>query len=111
MKCGLWIFCLILTLGFTGCATGPRAPFVPSQAMLLTATVAPLSTEFNDTPVDELRVGTASTTNICGLFAIGDCSLYTAARNGDLKTIVFADYENFSFFGLYQSTTVRVYGK
>lgn len=100
-----------LTLGFTGCALGPRAPFSPAQAVFFNNTSAPLTTEYAETPVAGLRSGEASAVNIMGLFAFGDCGLRAAAEEGELKTISFADYANFNVLGIYQKTTVTVYGK
>lgn len=102
---------LTLALGSTGCATGPKAPFAPASAGLFTNTVAPLSTEYDNTPVAGLRSGEASAVNILGLFAFGDCSLRTAAQSGRLSVVSFADYANFNVLGVYQKTTVTVYGK
>lgn len=107
--------CFVMSLGaialaLSGCAVGPSAPFVPAHAVCFNSTQAPLSTEFNSTPVENLRNGQASTTNILGMFAFGDCSLKTAAEEGGLKTIEFADYTNFNVLGIYQKTTVTVYG-
>lgn len=101
----------LLAMTFTGCALGPKAPFEPTQALFFTSTSAPLSTDFASTSVTNLRRGTASTNNLFGLFAFGDCSIKEAAEEGGLDTIEFADYSNFNLFGIYQSTTVTVYGK
>lgn len=100
-----------LALAFTGCAFGPKAPFQPAHAGFFNNTVAPLSTEYADTPVAGLRKGEASAVNILGLFAFGDCGLRAAAEEGGLRTISFADYTNFNVLGVYQKTTVTVYGK
>ncbi len=108
--------CLTVCLGvlamlITGCAVGPSAPFEPAHAIFFNSTMAPLSTEFNATPVADLKVGEAFTNNILGMFAFGDCSIRKAAINGGLKTVEFADYINFNVLGIYQKTTVVVYGK
>lgn len=112
MKClTLGLTTLSIALGLTGCALSPKAPFQPAQAYFFNSTVAPLSTEFSETQVMGLRNGEASTVNVLGLFAFGDCGLRAAAANGNLKTISFADYTSFSMLGLFQKTTVTVYGK
>lgn len=109
-KC-CFVFLGLIAMMFTGCATGPRAPFTPSQACFLSNTTAPLSTEFNATPVASLRSGSASAMNILGLFALGNCGIKEAAEDGKLTTVEFADYTNFNVLGIYQRTTVTVYGK
>lgn len=107
----LGLAALSLALGLTGCALGPKAPFQPAQAALFNNTTAPLSTEYAATPVAGLRSGEASAVNIMGLFAFGDCGLRAAAEEGGLKTVFCADYSNFNVMGIYQKTTVTVYGK
>lgn len=101
--------CLIVVS--VGCAAY-RAPVIPPQGMLFTGIQAPLSTQFNEaTPVQPTR-GKASTTSILGLVAFGDASVATAARNGGLKVVNYADYEYLSvLFGLYSQFTVVVYGE
>lgn len=100
-----------IALGLSGCAFGPKAPFQPAYAGCFNNTVAPLSTEYANTPVAGLRKGEASAVNILGLFAFGDCGLRAAAEEGGLKVVSFADYANFNVLGIYQKTTVTVYGK
>lgn len=102
---------LMFMFGVTGCALGPRAPFSPAQAVFFNQTSAPLSTEFTETDVAGMRKGEASAVNILGLFAVGDCGIRAAADDGNLKTVSFADYSNFNILGIYQKTTVTVYGK
>lgn len=112
MKTALLCASLVCMLGtFSGCAFGPSAPFEPSQAFVVNDTTAPLSVEYHSTPTQGLKSGSASTTNVLGLVATGDCGLRTAAKNGGLSTVEFADYRNFNILGIYQKTTVTVYGK
>ncbi len=108
---GFGLVAFVFAFGFTGCALGPKAPFSPAQAAFFNNTTAPLSTEYAATPVAGLRSGEASAVNIMGLFAFGDCGLRTAAAEGGLKTVFCADYSNFNILGIYQKTTVTVYGK
>ncbi len=102
---------LVSAMLLTGCAVNPKAPFQPANAGLFSNTTAPLSTEFHSASVSGLRMGEASTVNILGLFAFGDCGIHEAASNGNLTTVEFADYENLQVFGIYQKTTVKVYGR
>ncbi len=111
MKKVLFGAVLIASLLMVGCATNPKAPFQPTAAAIFTNTAAPLTTDFHSTSVQDLRMGQAATTNILGLFAFGNCSIEEAASNGKLSTIEYADYENFQVFGVFQKTTVKVYGR
>ena len=96
---------------FTGCAFGPSAPFTPAEGLFFNATTAPLNVEYGNTPIVGLRSGAASSSNILGLFALGDCSITAAARDGNLATVEYAEYSNFNLLGIYQKTTVTAYGK
>ena len=50
-------------------------------------------------------------TSILSLIAYGDCSTTTAARDGNLSTISYADYHFYNIIGIYQTFTVTVYGE
>lgn len=67
----------------------------------LTATPAPEQAQ---------RVGRASVRSILGIFASGDASIQTAARNGGIREIHYVDYETQNFFGVLAEFTVVVYG-
>lgn len=99
---------------FSGCASqGPQAQFKPTgiDGLLLTDYTAPLSADFVHTDIAQLKKGSAKSTNILGLIVTGDCSLTTAAKDGGLTTIEYADYKFHSILGLFSETTVNVYGK
>ncbi len=102
---------IALSLCLTGCAIGPKAPFSPGQGIAFSNTTAPLSVEYGGTPAAGLRTGEASASNVLGLFSFGDCGIRAAAEEGGLRTVEFADYTNFNVLGIYQSTTVTVYGR
>lgn len=97
-----------VVLSLTGCL---RAPFVPPQGIAFSQTKAPLDVDFNDTQIASMNRGTSEVINILGLFSFGDASAKTAAENGRISTIVHADYEHFNILGIFQKTTVIVYGK
>ena len=103
--CVLFLATLFL---MTGCI---RAPFVPPQGYAFSQMKAPLDVDFNNTNLAGMNRGTAEVMNVLGLFTFGDCSAKTAAENGRISTIVHADYEHFNILGLFQKTTVIVYGK
>lgn len=95
-------------LSMTGCV---RAPFVPPQGYAFSQMKAPLDIDFNNTNLSGMNRGTAEVMNVLGLFTFGDASAKAAAENGRISTIVHADYEHFNILGLFQKTTVIVYGK
>lgn len=98
----------IAALSLVGCV---RAPFVPPQGYAFSQMKAPLDVDFNNTNMEGMNRGTAEVINVLGLFTFGDASAKTAAENGRISTIVHADYEHFNILGLFQKTTVIVYGK
>lgn len=101
---------MVVVLGLaSGCGT-VSAPFRPPIGVV-TSISAPLSTEFNPaTQVAKLQ-GESSAISVLGLAALGDCSIKAAADNGRLSKVHYADYSFFSILGIYQKTTVRVYGE
>lgn len=94
-------------LAFSGCIS---APFVPPVGMAFTQIKAPLDLDNANTPASCPKRGKAAASCVLGLFAFGDASTAEAARDGGLKTIQHADYEFFNILGIYQKTTVVVYG-
>ena len=77
----------LLAIGVAGCLS---APFQPPSGVV-SVTTAPLSTEGNWDVGS--KKGEASSFSVLGLYASGDCSIATAARNGGLKKIGHVDYE------------------
>ena len=94
------VLATLMAIGAAGCLS---APFQPS------VTTAPLSTEGNWDVGS--KKGEASSFSVLGLYASGDCSIATAARNGGLKKIGHVDYEYLNVIGIWQKTTVIVYGE
>ena len=94
---------LSLAFGVAGCLS---APFQPPGGVV-SVTTAPLSTEGNWDVGS--RKGEASSFSVLGLYASGDCSIATAARNGGLKKIGHVDYEYLNVIGIWQKATVIVY--
>jgi len=92
----------------TGCIV---APFVPPSGMVFTQFAAPLDVDFENTDMAGIKKGTSDTISILGLFAFGDASSKAAAENGQISKIVHADYKYLNVLGIYQKTTVIVYGK
>lgn len=92
----------------TGCL---HAPFVPPTGMAFSQFEAPLDVDFQNTDMAGMKKGTADTTSILGLVAWGDASSKAAASNAQISKIVHADYDYLNVLGIYQKTTVIVYGK
>lgn len=118
MKRLLFLIIAVLQLILiTGCAVYD-APVVPySRMSAITYLRAPLTTDFNNTPVG-LKKGTASgviyfrepfLTNLS--FAAGDATIEEAAKNGGLKKVYYADYEYLNILGIYAKFTVNAYGE
>ena len=95
----------LLGISVSGCL---NAPFQPPSGVV-SVTKAPLSTEGNWDVGS--KKGEASSFSVLGLYASGDCSIATAARNGGLKKIGHVDYEYFNVIGIWQKATVIVYGE
>ena len=121
--CGL-VACILLA----GCAspkaqqagggTTLKAPVVPPTGCIFTQVKAPISTKFQSTPVCTKK-GEASAEYLlvpipcyvpCS-FAWGACDVDKAAKEGNLSTLEYADYEYTVILGIYQKTTVTAYGE
>lgn len=109
MKKILLALALLGVLCLTGCA-GYMSPVVPPFGCIYSDIKAPLSHEVNGAKVGS-KVGTAEATSVLGIIALGDCSINTAAKNGGIETVTFADYDYTNIlFGFFQSYKTRVYG-
>ena len=99
------ILAALSAIGLSGCLS---APFQPPTG-LYAETKAPLSTEGNWDVGS--KKGEASSFSVLGLYASGDCSIGTAARNGGLRKIGHVDYEYVNVIGIWQKATVIAYGE
>jgi len=100
---------LVVTGLFVSGCIGYVAPVMPPQGFLFSNVSAPIDTDYEKTPVG-YKSGASSSTAILSLFAFGDASVSSAARNGSLETIDHVDYEYMNILFIYQSFTVRAYG-
>ena len=99
-----------IIFGSVGCGIY-QAPVIPPNALIVTSIKAPLSINYDATPLST-RKGAAESIMVLGLVAFGDCSITTAARNGELKVVNYADYEYFSvLFGIFTRFVVVAYGE
>lgn len=127
-----FLFALVLVtplLLSVGCANGPTkgmaaylgmpvTPVIPPPGYIFEQVRAPLSCNYDQTPVNPGKVGKATVRHI-GIpfypflsFSWDEASLETAAKNGELSEVSYADYETMSvLFGTYTEFTVIAYGK
>ena len=102
--------CAVLFVA-VGCAGFVQAPVVPPNALAVTITSAPLSTEFNPSTQVCTKRGKASATNVLGIVAFGDAGIHAAAQDGNLTTIHYADYELLNVLGIFSVYTTVVHGE
>ena len=99
----------------SGCAAFTfKSEFKPPIGGLFTEIKAPLTINFDNTPVSE-HYGESTALYFMEPFfgtsyAWEECSLESAAANGSIKSVDYADYEFFCILGLFARTTVRAYG-
>jgi len=94
-------------VGLSGCYT---APVMPPIGWVYTGIEAPLDIDQDNSKVSA-KSGEASSMSILGLVAVGDCSIETAAEEGNISTITGADYEYVNILGIYQNFTTVVHGE
>jgi hypothetical protein len=98
----------------TGCVAW-KAPVVPPSGAIYTHYKAPLT--LNDQPAPLCEKSGKSSTSYLALFypaysvAWADAAIETAAKEGGLQKVHYADYEVLSVLGIYAEFTVRVYGE
>lgn len=94
----------VLAIALSGCATANA----PVNGIIYSHVTAPLMvTGSADKPT---KVGRAVARSIFGLYATGDASIETAARNGGITKIHHVDHETQSYLGVLADYTTIVYG-
>ena len=97
-----------------------RAPVVPPPGMIWTEYDAPLDFEMGHkgkpTQVANMKKGEARTRYLRLFYpalSMGweDNVIKTAAKDGGIETVHFADYHYLSVLGLFQEVTVTAYGE
>jgi len=98
--------CLALVLIATvmGCA----ATSAPVSGMIFTNVTAPVTATGNTGAEKE---GKGSCVSILGLFAFGDCSIATAAKEAGITKIRSVDHSSTSVLSFFASYTVIVKGE
>ena len=120
---------LVLSVGCSTVARGPArgvmatygmpiTPVIPPPGFIFEQVRAPLSYDFDQTPVNPGKVGKATVRHLAIpfypmlSFAWQGASIEEAAQNGGLTKVSYADYETMSvFFGTYTEFTVIAYGQ
>ena len=110
MRIALLGLILVGVLLLAGCAGYYRSPVVPPLGFIYADFKAPMSSEVNGAKVGS-KTGIAESKSILGLIAWGDCSINSAAKNGNIQTINHADYAYMNVLGVYQSFKTMVYGE
>ena len=113
----LFYFSMMVTVTvlLNGCTTLHKAPFSPPGGAIFSNIKAPLTTNYHDTPVSKKR-GEATSLYLADPFFTGlsiawdQCDIQTAAKNGHLEKIHYADYSAMQFLGVIGKTTITAYG-
>jgi len=110
-RIGLLVAACAMLFVSVGCMAGYyRTPVQPSAGFLFARLEAPLTIDNNGAAVTS-KWGTAYSESFLGLIAIGDSSIQSAAENGGLSRIAYADYKFYNILGLYSKFTTVVYGQ
>ncbi len=95
----------------TGCYAGIyTAPVKPGLGLMFARVTAPISTDYNGTPVST-KTGEATAENVLGLIEYGDCSAEAAAKAGGLTKIHYLDYRFENILGVYSKFTTIAHGE
>ncbi|MFH1367899.1 MAG: TRL-like family protein [Elusimicrobiota bacterium] len=97
-----------MALGLMVYLSGCASVSSPIMGSIYTDVKAPLMATSNS---GSSKVGTSEATGILGMFATGDASIETAAKNGKITKIHHVDYHSTSVLGLFSSFTTTVYGE
>ena len=102
MKNALLLTALLGTSVLVGCAAAPyQSGFIYSDLS------APVAVSSNAACT---KKGTSESINVLGLVGIGDASIETAKKNGDLSAVSSVDYQFTSFLTIFSKTTTTVCG-
>jgi hypothetical protein len=95
----------LVCLALGGCAVVSS----PVTGFMYTGVSGPITTGPDQTTPN--KVGRATMRSIFGIYASGDASIQTAAKNGGISKIHHVDYEAQSIFGVIADFTTVVYGE
>jgi hypothetical protein len=103
--------CVVVALS-VGCGAGYyRTPVQPAGGWLFARLEAPISTNYDAGAVVTMKSGSATSESFLGWIALGDASLTSAAKNGGISKIHYADYKFENILGVYSKFTTVVYGE
>lgn len=99
----------LLALGLIGAAlSGCAVGVSPVTGMWYTNVSGPVTVgSSTDTPT---KVGRATVRSLFGVYAVGDASIDTAAKNGGITRIHHVDFETQNILGVVADFTTVVYG-
>lgn len=101
---------VLLLSGCTFSISAYSAPVMPPQGLLFSNVRSVVDVDTESTPVDGLS-GEASSIAILSLFAVGDASITTAARDAGINRVDHVEYEYFNVLGIFQQFTIIAYGR
>ena len=105
---GCLLLCMVAAVMLSGCAmTSAQGPMTPASGFLYSDVKGP----FIAGEGAATKTGTSKCMSVLGLVALGDASLETAMKNGQIKKINHVDYHNFNILGIFAELTVTVYGE
>ena len=102
--CVTSVLLIFSMLALAGCAMVQS----PVNGYLVTEIRGPITATSSST---YSKKGTASCTSVFGLFAYGNASIEAAAKQAGITKIHHIDYGSSSFFGIYATFKVYVYGE
>ncbi len=95
----------------TGCGlVGYYAPVMPPSGLFFSSVQAPIDIDADPTTFG-MKAGQSSAFSVLGLFAFGDASVASAARDGNLTTIHHLDYDYLNVLFIFQRFTTTAYGE
>ena len=104
----LFGYCSVVALlGLTAGCVAPLGPIGGVGGSIYTDMSGPVLATSRE---NASKMGEATATGILG-FATGDCSIKTAAASAGITKIQHVDYHVQSVLGVYNKTTVTVYGE
>lgn len=101
LKTFLVMFSLVMMYG---CAAG----VAPVTGFVFTEVSGPVVAT---TSTASSKTGTATCQSILGWVALGDCSITTAKKNGNISSVSTVDYKTKSILGIYAEVTTTVKGQ
>lgn len=120
IRFGLALLLAFAVLPLSGCAglSLYSAPVKPPQGALFVDVKAPLTAQYDATPVGaDLKKVSHTETGFFrdfiftgGTFAWDDVAIAEIARRGGIEEVAYADYELMNILGIYGTFTINVYG-